>query len=324
MFSKWIAKVFVFIGVLGMLISCDTIQKSESTIIYVPKIDSEFWRIGKAPDLDSLNGEDLEKQHVVDHGFIQDNTGTWHLWACMRGTKVSRLLYKWEGQSLTDQVLWEQKGVAARALPEWGEQIREGRETMQAPYFLKIDDTFYCFYNSAGVRMMTSDDGANYSRPMLENGSNLLYEKGGRDVMVTKTGDTFFAYSTITTVAKDGWLRGFVNVRTSKDLKKWSDYTIVSEGGRAGNGPVSAESPFVQKYGDHYYLFRSSSSTGTTFVYCSQDPYNFGVNNDEKFVTELPIWAPEIILHNDQWYISDIADFQGIKLARLQWEAREK
>ena len=137
--------------------------------------------------------------------------------------------------------------------------------------------------------------------------------------MVMKEDSLYFAYSTISTVAQDGWLRGFVNVRTSKDLLKWSDYTIVSEGGRAGNGPVSAESPFVLKYEGYYFLFRSSSSTGTTFVYRSDDPYNFGVNNDDKLVAELPVWAPEIIFDNGEWFISDIADFQGVMLARLRW-----
>jgi len=31
----------------------------------------------------------------------------------------------------------------------------------------------------------------------------------------------------------------------SLEQEHWSDYTIVSEGGRAGNGNVNAESPFV-------------------------------------------------------------------------------
>lgn len=296
-------------------------SETHGTTAPVPVIDGDFWRIGAAPDLDSLNGPDPSKQHVVDHGFVKDESGRWHLWACMRGTKVSRLLYAWEGASLTDGVLWEQKGIAARALPEWNEQKEGDREQMQAPYFLKINDTYYCFYNSAGIRIMTSRDGANYTRPRFKDDSNMLYEKGGRDVMVLPVGDTYFAYSTISTVARDGWLRGFVNVRTSKDLKKWSDYTIVSEGGRAGNGAVSAESPFVQEYQGYYFLFRSSSSTGTTFVYRSQDPYNFGVNNDDKLIAELPVWAPELILEDGQWYISDIADFQGVNLARLKWEA---
>ena len=294
--------------------------QSDKETAPVPVIDSDFWRIGDAPDLDSLNGDDLSKQHVVDHGFIKDNNEKWHLWACMRGTKVSRLLYGWEGNSLTDGELWDQVGVVGRAQAAWGEQIADdGRETMQAPYFRKVGDKYFCFYNSNGARVMVSEDGANYERFKIKDDNNVLFEKSGRDVMVHVEGDTYYAYSTITTVARDGWLRGFVSLRTSKDLVKWSDYTIVSEGGRGGNGPVSAESPFVQKYKGYYFLFRSSSSTGTCFVYRSKDPYNFGVNTDEKLVAELPVWAPEIILEDGEWFISDIADFQAVKLARLKW-----
>jgi beta-fructofuranosidase len=216
-------------------------------------------------------------------------------------------------------VLWDQKGVVARASTEWGEQKDGSIETIQAPFFKKVDDRYICFYNSAGIRVMLSEDGANYTRQPFKDEGNLLYEQGGRDVMVMGDEGTYYAYSTIATVARDGWLRGFVNVRTSKNLIQWSDYTIVSEGGRAGNGPVSAESPFVQKYEGYYYLFRSSSITGTTFVYRSKDPYNFGVNNDDKLITELPVWAPEILFEDGQWYISDIADFRGVMLANLTW-----
>ena len=304
------------IFLLSFFLVCDI--QAQKPVPHIPVIDGQFWRIGEAPDLDSLNGPTLSKQHVVDHGFIKDPNGNWHLWACMRGTKVGRLLYGWEGKSLEGEI-WQQKGIKARANPQWGEQ-HSPQEQIQAPYFMKIDDTYYCFYNSAGIRIMTSEDGANYQRPKFKDDNNVLYEKGGRDVMVMKEGDTFYAYSTISTVAKDGWLRGFVIVRTSKDLRRWSDYTIVSEGGRAGNGAVSAESPFVQKYKGYYYLFRSSSSTGSVFVYRSTDPYNFGVNNDDKLIGELPVWAPELIFDNGQWYISDIDDFQGVKLAKLKWK----
>ena len=90
--------------------------------------------------------------------------------------------------------------------------------------------------------------------------------------MIMMEDSLYYAYSTVSTIAQDGWLRGFVILRTSENLTNWSDYTIVSEGGRAGNGAVSAESPFVLKYGEYYFLFRSSSSTGTTFVYRSSHP----------------------------------------------------
>ena len=59
-------------------------------------------------------------------------------------------------------------------------------------------------------------------------------------------------------------------------------------------------------------------------MYRSDTPYNFGVNTDEKLIAELPIKAPEIIEHNGQDYISDLADFQGINLATLRWEVAEE
>lgn len=283
----------------------------------VPALGGTSWKICHMPDLDSLQGPRLDKQHIVDHGFIRDRYGNWQLWACIRGTKVGRILYGWEGKALT-RVPWEPRGVKARAQEVFGEKTQP--EAMQAPYFLKIGDTYHCFYNSQGIRLMTSRDGLNYERAQFEDGSNLLYAKGGRDVMVLREGNTYYAYSTVTTVAKDGWLWGFIILRTSKDLRRWSDYTIVSQGGRAGNGAVSAESPFVLKYRGHFYLFRSSSITGTTFVYRSRDPYDFGVNRDDKLIAELPIKAPELIFDEGQWYISDLADFDGIVLHELNWE----
>jgi hypothetical protein len=269
------------------------------------------------PDLHELAGPDPERQHVVDHGFVLAENGKWQLWACIRGTAVSRLLYGWEGESLADGP-WEPRGVVARARAEYGEQA-DGSEKIGAPYFAVFDDTYYCFYHSASICVMTSEDGVHYERRLGDDGTSTLFENGGRDVMVLRIGDRYFAYSTISTAAADGWTRGFVSLRTSPDLEQWSDYTIVSEGGRAGNGPVSAESPFVVPLQGYYYLFRASSMDFCTYVYRSQDPYDFGVNDDRKLIAKFPIKAPEIVHHEGQWYISDLADWQGIKLARLRW-----
>ena len=282
----------------------------------VPIIASDWWRICEMPDLGPLAGEDLAKQHLIDHGFIQADNGKWQLWACMRNTKVGRLLYGWEGESL-EKGPWRPTGIKARASDEFGEPTAP--EKIQAPFFLKSDTAYLCFYNAAGIRLMTSKDGINYERSRFTNGKNVLYKNGGRDVMVIATDSLFYAYSTVSTVAKDNWKYGFIILKTSPDLKRWSDYSIVASGGRAGNGPVSAESPFVVHKDGYFYLFRATSTDGHTYVYRSDDPYNFANNDDEKLVAKLPIKAPEIICHEGQWYISDIADFKGIKLAKLEW-----
>lgn len=283
---------------------------------HIPVIDGEWQRICTMPNLDSLQGPDRERQHIVDHGFLKRPDNSWLLWACMRGTAPGRILYGWEGEAITEGP-WNPIGVVARAQQEWGEKVNP--EAIQAPFFMEADSGYYCFYNSNGIRLMFSPEGQEFERVEFGKKNNLLYSEGGRDVMVMKEDDTWYAYSTVSTVAGDGWKRGFVILRTSPDLKRWSDYTIVSEGGIAGNGVVSAESPFVIKIGEYYYLFRSSSITFKTYVYRSSTPYNFGVNDDSKLIATLPVKAPEIIYDKGQYYISDLADFQGIKIARLKW-----
>jgi hypothetical protein len=86
----------------------------------VPVLEDESRRICQLPELDSLNGPDPSRQHVVDHGFVRDREGTWHLWACIRGTGVGRLLYGWRGESLTGTPFIE-SGIAARADSSWGD-----------------------------------------------------------------------------------------------------------------------------------------------------------------------------------------------------------
>lgn len=285
-----------------------------------PVLQGKPWRIAEMPDLGPLQGDNPKKQHVVDHGFLQLADGSWKLWACIRGTAVSRILYEWTGESLEGEP-WKPIGIPVRAQAKYGEQIQQqdGRqvETMGAPFFLQDGDRVLCFYHSAGIRMMTSADGQAFERANLgDDRGNLLYRDGGRDVMVLKIGDQYYGYSTVSTVDR----QGYVILKTSPDLKTWSKTKIVSRGGVAGDGPVSAESPFVVYLDGYYYLFRSSSITFKTYVYRSEDPTDFGINDDSKLVATLPLKAPELIHHNDTWYVSDLADFQGVKLWKLSWE----
>lgn len=285
--------------------------------IPIPELSAESWKISSYPDLDSLNGPDPLRQDIVDHGFIQVSDSTWQLWACIRGTAVGRILYGWTGKS-PDGPAFEASGIVARADSSWGEQVYP-EEKMQAPYFMPCDSGYYCFYNSNGLRIMYSPDGQRFRRIPFRRGSNLVFDQSGRDVMILKHQGIFYAYSTISTISADGWKSGFIVVRTSEDLHHWSDYTVVSSGGMAGNGPVSAESPYVIYREGYFYLFRSSSITGKCYVYASDTPYDFGVDRDEKWVTTLPVKAPEVFSYMGGWYISDLDDFRGIRLRRLVW-----
>lgn len=289
-----------------------------------PVIDLEnFWHVCRMPDLGELKGPEPAKQHVVDHSFIKADNGKWQLWACIRGTRVGRLLYRWEGDSL-DEGPWEDKGIAARAEERYGEGVKEedGQrvEHIGAPFFLKEGDRYCCLYHSSGgIRLMDSEDGISYRRTLDESGSNVLYPDGGRDIMVLKLGDVFHGYSTVTTRNDAGELYSYVLLKTSRDLRKWGDATVVCEGGVASEGPVAFESPFVVALDGYFYLFRSSSWDFKTYVYRSPDPSYFARNDDANLIAVYDLKAPEIVQYQGNWYISDLGDFQGIRMRRFEW-----
>ena len=124
-------------------------------------------------------------------------------------------------------------------------------------------------------------------------------------------------------------------LRTTSDFQTWTDSTVVAFGGQAGAGPYAAECPHVVKLGDHdFYLFRTQSygnpekgdarkrGPAKTSVYHSTDPAMFGINQDERyFLYTLPVAAPEIILHEGQYYLAALNEgsLNGIRIAKLKW-----
>jgi hypothetical protein len=76
-----------------------------------------------------------------------------------------------------------------------------------------------------------------------------------------------------------------------------------------------------------YYFFRNRYYTGhqLNYVYRSQNPLNFGIDTDIHLVRTLPIAAPEIIRHEDSWYIAALeSGLNGIRIARLKWVPKKE
>jgi hypothetical protein len=137
--------------------------------------------------------------------------------------------------------------------------------------------------------------------------------------MVLRVGDRWHCYYT----AHPG-NKGFDYVRTSKDLLTWSRERVVAADGRSGEGPYSAECPFVAepRPGD-FYLFCTQhyGQNAQTSVYHSRDPFDFGIHHDAgHYVTALPVAAPEVFRFEGQWYLAALLpSLKGIQISRLEW-----
>ena len=286
----------------------------------MPIIEGNWRQIAGNPDLGELTSE---KQQPVDFAIWQARDGTWQLWSCIRRTKCggnTRLFYRWEGKNLTDSN-WKPMGIAMQADTSLGEQ--EGG--LQAPYVIKIDDVYYMFYGDwQRICLAKSDDGKNFTRVLNEKGQPDLFTgpyENTRDPRVLFAKDRYHCYYT------DHFTKeniGAIFCRTSKDMRNWYGPVKVSAGGRAGSTKWSAECPYVVYMKDSglYYLFRTQKygKNNVSSIYVSADPRNFGVNDDSRFLGTLPVAAPEIIKHNNQYYIAALMpSLQGIRIARLKW-----
>ena len=305
-----------------LLVSGYSVNAQQKEPVYIPQIDAKWWQVAGDPDLGKYTNP---KQEPVDFGVWQAADGTWQLWSCIRNTKcggMTRLFYRWQGASLLDSD-WKPMGIAMEADTSFGE-VAGG---LQAPYVMKIGKEYNMFYGGwHDICLAKGMDGKTFARQLLPNSKSIMFSEGlksnTRDVMVIKKGNLYYAYYT----AYKG-KNGFDFVRTSKDLKTWSPSTIVAGGGSAGDGPWSAECPFVyfHKPSGYYYLFRTQfyGEKAKTSVYRSKDLMNFGVNDDNYLVTTLPVAAPEIIDHEGQLYIAVLLpNLKGIQIAKLSFVAK--
>lgn len=290
----------------------------------IPQVQGPWWTVARTPDLGELNGPPTNEPHAVmqpvDFAVWQAADGTWQLWSCIRGTKCggrSRLLYGWEGARLTDAD-WSSPGIRMQADPAYGETPGG----LQAPHVVLIDGVYHMFYGDwVNLCIARGTDGKTFERWLMPDGRAGMFNEGeqsnARDAMAMRIGDLWYCYYT----AHPG-NNGAVYCRTSADLRTWSEPRIVARGGLTGGGPYACECPHVVYHRGYYYLFRTQRYAGppTTSVYRSKDPLDFGVDDDSKFVCLMEVAAPEIVYHEDEWFVAALLpDIQGIRIARMRW-----
>jgi hypothetical protein len=288
---------------------------------WIPEIIGEWWQIAGNPYLGAYQ---TDRQQPLDFAVWQAMDGTWQLWSCVRRTACGghgRLLYRWEGDKLTDQN-WRPRGIAMMADPHFGET--EGG--LQAPYVIRIGDAFNMYYGD-WVHICTAVgwDGKTFARRLnADHVSGLFCEKPGtstRDPMVMAYDNRYYVYYTGVPESK-----GAIYCRTSPDLMSWGSSRVVSSGGSGGDGPSSAECPFVCRppHDSAFYLFRAhpdqKGEEYRTSIYRSADPLDFGVDSDKCLVGSLPFEVVRIISDGPDLFISALnSDYTGIRLAKMKW-----
>lgn len=310
------------IGLFGLLLLSPNFKVMPAEPVLLPRVTGEFWTIAGDPDLGRLT---TPKQQPVDFGIWQAADDTWQLWSCIRASGTpgkTRLFYRWQGAHLTDKN-WTPMGIVMQADPNFGET--EGG--LQAPFVFKEGLEYYMFYGTwEHIALAKSMDGKTFARQLMPDGLSSMFGEGAgsntRDPMVLKIGSLFYCYYAANPDGKGGDY-----VRTSKDKVHWSAPHRVAFGGSQGDGPYSAECPFVyfHKSSGFYYLFRNQfyGEHAQFAVYRSRDPLDFGKNDDRYLVETLPYAAPEIIETDGQLYLATLLpNLKGIQVARLMFDPK--
>ncbi len=318
---------------VSVLAAAETPRIGKNAIM--PQVDGDWWTITDGQVLPDL-GDFIwtNKTLPIDFSIWQAEDGTWQLDACVRGLKKKgekpnfRVFYRWEGTSLTEDNNWKPQGISQIGLPEYG----ESSAVHQAPHVLKYDDGKYrMFYGVGGtISLAESDDGKTFDRVLNASGKSTLFPpakgeggfyKNARDPCTLKDGDTYYCYYAVSGPFDGSGRQGAFLCQTSTDLKTWTDPVNVSTGGIAGSSPIPAECPHIIKRHGLYYLFRSGTDS-KTYVYCSDNPLDFGVN-DDKYYTGLR-WkmdGVEIFHHEGQDYIACFMHGRPrrYRIAKLKW-----
>jgi hypothetical protein len=276
----------------------------------------------------------------VDHHIWKDGAGRWRLWACIRYTRVGRVFAGWVSDRL-DAERWQCLGMVMRRDKNAGESLADhgersfattAGEVLQSPYVVTDRGAYWMFYGGGyadegqyhqvySMCLATSADGERFTRHTNRFGDSVLFYGPGpaRDPCVIRIGDLWHLYYS-------GGETGFrepnkIYVRTSRDLVQWSASREVCWGGSAGTHGSSAECPHVVERQGFFYLFRTENyPKGNTWVYRSDDPFDFGLDTDARLIGRVDAAAVEVIVDGDKEYLSSNKDvWGGVRLHRLTW-----
>jgi hypothetical protein len=310
--------------------------------VEVPYINGEWWKIcNTRPDISPYEYTH-HNNSVCDFTIYQDESDLWHLVACVRLNTYpgsNRFFYEWTSNALRDtseklsgrfySTLWNERGVF------WSTGLKDKQDAfgrkicetpynavgkLQAPHCIYTEGKYFMFHNNDGAYCYKSKDGIGWEYLKTEKGDYKFFNMG-RDVMVfddRSANDQWIAYYTDSEFDPQ-----CVSARISKELRgPWSEkkfkcvYDGFSHTPKAIYPHEFAESPFVLKRNDHYYLFAQMQ------VFVSKNPLDFTekLTSLESGDWETRCWAPEIIRDDQGNYHIAAYRVDGIWMAELGWK----
>lgn len=300
----------------GILSPCRAFAES------VPVLTGDWTRIASNPDLGEWTSEE---QEPVDFGIWQAADGSWQLWSCIRKTRHpgrTRVFYRWEGADLTTPD-WKPMGITFTGDGTIGETVGG----MQAPFVIRVDGQYRMYYGDyRHICLATGTDGKHFEKQLLAHEMAGLFGEGptalARDPMLIRVGPVWYCYYSAHPERGHG-----IWVRTTTDLVRFSESRLVMTGGQAGENWWNFECPHVVRHGGYFYLFHTQNyapGKQQTSVVRSADPTYFGIHDDANFVGHLPVAAPEIILHEGQYYLAALTEkLDGIRIRKMEWQRRD-
>jgi len=256
-----------------------------------------------------------------DHAFVRDARGRWHVFAITftePGTPAidGRLFAHATAPALTGP--WTREARTLTLAPEAGET------RLWAPSVVRSDGAWWMIYHAGGddmrharIHLARSPDLLAWQRveenPVFTDGFQ------ARDPFLLRVGELWHCYYTATFPEAGG--HHTVALRTSRDLRAWSESRDVYRDPRTGTDYGPTESPFVVRRGAYWYLFVGSSVPAEydrTRVFRSRDPAAWA---PADLVTTLNVHGAEIVQDEDgRWYASHAGNERGgLWLARLHW-----
>ena len=264
----------------------------------VPTIASDWFRIVEYP-----------QNHLNDFCLFRDQSGLWHAIGIMgTGDAKSELsLFHSTGQSLCRQ--FTNRQPLFEGLPAWIGQPRSSNTSLRkhTPFVIYHKGEYHMFYrrpNGTNLHVRTRD-------PLRwPNRVDLAFEEqDARDSCVIRVDEMFYHYS-CQAMEIDGLWRSCVAVRTSRDLRDWSDAEPAHIDTSHVTDHSRMESPFVAKRPEGYYLFvrnRMFDDPSLTTVYFSQTPGRFPSGNNAWFTELKDVHAPEIVQEQGRYFIARVS-----------------